>query len=158
MTVTRIHHAGLTVKDIEKHIEFFQQVLGAELIYVGESPDQEAGIPKEEFERNTKVRGAHLKYAFLKLGDTLFELICYIDPRGREQNINSHNDVGTPHYAFEVDDMDKAVRELEERGVKLHTEPFNVVRKIDRWGVKGFKFAYFTGPDGELYEVFQELK
>ncbi|GBC69862.1 2-epi-5-epi-valiolone epimerase [archaeon HR01] len=158
MAITRIHHAGLTVNNIDKHIEFFQKVLGAELIYVGESPNPEAGIPREEFEKNTKVKGARLKYAFLRLGDTLFELICYIEPRGRESNANNHNDVGTPHYAFEVDDMDKAVRELEERGIRLHTKPFNVQRQIDSWGVKGFRFAYFTGPDGELYEVFQELK
>ncbi|MEM4316355.1 MAG: hypothetical protein QXT66_08425 [Nitrososphaerota archaeon] len=50
-------------------------------------------------------------------------------PAGKEQNVNSHNDVGAPRYAFEVDDMDKAVRELEERDVKLHTKPFNVVRR-----------------------------
>jgi len=158
MTITRVHHAGLTVNNIEKHIDFFQRVLGAELIYVGESPNPEAGIPKEEFEKNTKVKGARLKYAFLRLGDTLFELICYIEPRGREFNTNSHNDVGTPHYAFEVDNMEKAVEELEKKGVKLHTRPFHVKREISRWGIKGFKFAYFTGPDGELYEVFQELK
>ncbi|MEM1949453.1 MAG: hypothetical protein QXO30_02440 [Candidatus Caldarchaeum sp.] len=38
--MTRIRHAGLTLKDIKKHIEFFQQVLGAELIHVGESRDR----------------------------------------------------------------------------------------------------------------------
>ena len=52
-----------------------------------------------------------------------------------------------PAIAFDVDDIDRAHAELEAKGVKF-------VSEIER-GSHGDAWAFFEGPDGYLYQLFQ---
>jgi len=144
----------LTVSDIDKTIKFYKDVFGARLLYLGDSDTQ--GIPLSRFQNVVGVKGARLKYAFLRIDDTLIELICYLSPKGvrlRQQ----HNNVGTPHIAFEVENVDAAYSELVKRGLRPLSPPAAVRAKGKTW-TKGWKFTYFRGPDGEYLEIFQELR
>ena len=149
----RVHHTGLTVSDIHRSIDFYEKVLGAKLIYFGNSETQ--GIPLNKFQSVVGIRAAKLKYAFLKLGDTFVELICYTSPRGTEEKRN-HNDIGTPHIAFRVKDVDDAYEGLSKKGVRFLSRPVVVKAKRKTW-TKGWKFTYFRGPDNEFLEIFQEM-
>ncbi len=153
MLMERIHHAGLTVSKIDRSIEFYTKVLGAEFLFQWRSEAQ--GVPGKEFQNVVGVKNARLKYAFLRFGDTLIELICYESPRGSLKKRN-HNDVGTPHIAFKVRDIYEAYAELSKRGVKFLNPPVEVIARKNEWS-KGWRFTYFKGPDGEFLEIFQEL-
>jgi catechol 2,3-dioxygenase-like lactoylglutathione lyase family enzyme len=153
MSVGRVHHAGLTVSNMDRSIRFYRNVFGAELLYVGDSDTQ--GVPLKMFQNVVGIKGARLKYAFLRIGDTLIELICYISPRGARHR-PKHNDVGTPHIAFRVEDVDQAYSALVKKGLKFLSPPVVVRAKRKIW-TKGWKFAYLKGPDGEYLELFQEL-
>jgi len=153
MRIERVHHTGITVDNIDRSIEFYRGVLDAELLYVGDSNTQ--GVPLKKFQNVVGVKGARLRYAFLRVGDTLIELICYLSPRGSKR-FPRHNNVGTPHIAFKVEDIDEAYSELAKRGAKPLSPPVVVRVKEGSW-VKGWKFTYFRGPDDEYLEIFQEL-
>ena len=74
--VTRLHHVGLTVSDLEVSIEFYCAVLGCILRERSESGGS-------DLEALTGVAGAHMLTADLELetGDIL-ELIQYLAPEG----------------------------------------------------------------------------
>jgi catechol 2,3-dioxygenase-like lactoylglutathione lyase family enzyme len=153
MTLQRVHHAGLTVANMERSIRFYVEVLGAELLYEGRSTTQ--GVPLKEFQNIVGIKKAKLKYAFLKFNDTLIELICYESPRGGRRKLR-HNDVGTPHIAFKVRDIKAAYEELSSKGVRFLNPPVEVLAKKNKWN-RGWRFTYFKGPDNEFLEIFQEL-
>jgi catechol 2,3-dioxygenase-like lactoylglutathione lyase family enzyme len=153
MDVERVHHTGLTVSDIDRSIAFYTKVLGGELMYEGRSETQ--GVPRKEFQNVVGVKNAKLKYAFLRFQDTLIELICYESPRGRVSRLR-HNDVGTPHIAFKVQDIYEAFESLSRKGVKFLNPPVEVVTSKKAWS-NGWRFTYFRGPDREFLEIFQEL-
>ena len=153
MQVQRIHHTGITVSNIDRTIRFYTRVLGAQLLYSGDSETQ--GVPPKEFQNVVGVKGAKLKFAFLRVGDTLIELICYRSPKGVKLHW-IHNDVGTPHIAFKVRNVDAACSFLLRQGLAPLNPPVVVMTKRRTW-TKGWKFAYFRGPDGEYLELFQEL-
>jgi catechol 2,3-dioxygenase-like lactoylglutathione lyase family enzyme len=143
----------LTVSDIDRSIKFYEDVFSAKLLYLGDSDTQ--GVPLSRFQNVVGVRGARLKYAFLKVGDTLIELICYSSPKGSRLR-PKHNNVGTPHIAFKVKNIDTVYSELKKKGLRPLSPPVAVQAKRRTW-TNGWKFAYFRGPDGEYLEVFQEL-
>lgn len=141
------------MSNINRTIEFYTRVLGAQLLYSGDSDTQ--GVPLKEFQNVVGVKGAKLKFAFLRLGDTLIELICYRRPKGAKPH-RRHNDIGTPHIAFKVKNVDAAYSSLLRQGLAPLSPPVAVVAKRRTW-TEGWKFTYFRGPDGEYLELFQEL-
>ncbi len=149
-----MHHAGLTVSNIDRSIAFYTKELGGELVYAGDSERQ--GVPLRDFQKIVAVPSARLRYAFVKFGDTLLELICYVSPKGRRSPL-AHNDVGTPHLAFRVRDIQRAYHRLSEKGVEFLNPPVEVRAKNKSWR-SGWRFTYFRGPDNEFLEIFQELK
>jgi len=149
----RVHHAGLTVDSLDRSIRFYAGTLGAKLLYRRRSETQ--GVPLTEFQSVVGVRRAKLEFAFLGFGETLIELICYESPRGVKL-APRHNDVGTPHIAFQVSDADGTYSKLSRKGVTFLHPPVTVSARPNTWK-KGWKFTYSRGPDGELLEIFQEL-
>ncbi len=55
---------------------------------------------------------------------------------------------GLRHLAFEVDDVENAVRKLSAKGI--YTEPI----RIDEF--TGKQFTFFTDPDGLPLEIYQQ--
>jgi lactoylglutathione lyase len=111
----RFHHVGIEVRDLERSIRFYRDVLGLRL------------------RRRLTVLGEEI--AFLTSGNACLELVqSSEDPGGSRV-----------HFAFGVDDLQKAVPRLEERGAILAEGPYELV--------SGWKTAFFHGPDGELFEV-----
>ena len=93
-------HTGFVVRDIEKSIGFYRDVLGLELTGRGENDGLEKHSRLLGFER------VHLKSAGFDLGNGhTLELLEYAHPRGREE-VNDRNDLGAAHLAFFVTDID----------------------------------------------------
>lgn len=154
MRVERIHHTGITVSNINRTIKFYRSVFGAELLYAGDSATQ--GVPLKEFQNVVGIKGARLKFAFLRVGDTFIELISYVSPKGAHFHLK-HNDIGAPHIAFKVKNVDAACSSLLKQGLRPLHPPVVVMAKRRTW-TRGWKFTYFKGPDGEYIELFQELR
>ena len=144
-SIDGVHHIAINVSEINKSINFYQEVLGLELIF----PPQEAS--GEELEKAVKVPNVKLKFAMLQTGDNVVELLQYVNPVGKPYD-RRNCDTGNTHLAFRVSDIDKAYAELEKKGVKFNGPPI----RIDSGPLKGCAWAYFTDPDGVTLEIFQE--
>jgi glyoxylase I family protein len=127
MNILPAHHVAVICSDYERSKAFYTQTLGLEVIR----------------EVNRKERRSYK--LDLRLPDgTQVELFSFPDPPRRPSYPEA---CGLRHLAFEVADIDVAVRELEGRGVVV--EPVRVDEHT------GKRFTFFADPDGlplELYE------
>jgi catechol 2,3-dioxygenase-like lactoylglutathione lyase family enzyme len=143
MNISGLQHVGIPVSDMDRSLKFYQEVLGLELLFAteGSGPEvsQAVGVPE-----------AHLKFAFLRAGDAIFELLQYVSPTGKPYD-RMNCDVGATHVAFEVPDIEAAYQELTEKGIKFNSAPVH----LDEGPLAGCAFAYFPDPDGIQLEIFQ---
>ncbi len=127
MKLNRIHHVAIICSDYERSKEFYTRVLGFEII--NETYRQE----RESYKLDLKMKN----------GDQI-ELFSFPDRPPRPSYPEA---LGLRHLAFEVDDIDQAVAELQAMGVHvedIRTDP-----------VTGKRFTFFEDPDKlplELYE------
>ncbi len=101
MKPTHIEHIGIAVNSIEEARKYYEDVLGLECYAIEEVADQK------------------VKTAFFKVGQTKIELLeatsedspvaKYIEKRGQ----------GIHHIAYAVEDTDKALKNAEEKGIRL---------------------------------------
>ena len=79
------------------------------------------------------------------------ELLQYLSPASPSEHPMPPNTLGAMHLAFDVDDIQAKVKELEAKGVKFLTPP-NVVTEGD---LKGWNWVYFKDPDGITLELIE---
>lgn len=126
MKFNRIHHVAVICSDYQKSKEFYVEKLGFE-------------IENEVFREERNSYKLDLKVA----GVYQIELFSFPNPPER---VNSPEARGLRHLAFEVDDVEKAAAELNEKGIE--TEPV----RIDE--ITGKKFTFFKDPDNLPLEVY----
>ncbi len=127
MLLKKIHHVAIICSDYEKSKDFYVRVLG--LTPVREIYRKERDSYKLDLEVN---------------GDYQIELFSFPNPPLRPSYPEA---AGLRHLAFEVDDIEEAVRHFTIKEIDI--EPI----RIDP--VTGKKFTFFADPDGlpiELYE------
>lgn len=123
-----VHHIAIICSDYQKSKHFYTKILGLEII-------QEV------------YRHARQSYKLdLALNSTyIIELFSFPNP---PQRISRPESCGLRHLAFEVSNLEKAIKRLEVYNIK--TEPI----RIDEFTQK--RFTFFEDPDKlpiELYEV-----
>ena len=101
MKVTHIEHLGIAVNSLADTVPFFEQILGVACYGVEEVKDQ-------------KVRTA-----FFQVGQTKIELLESTDPEGPIGRFIEKKGEGIHHIAFEVEDVDGALREAGSHGIQL---------------------------------------
>lgn len=103
---------GITVRDLDTSLAFYQQVLGCKLM------SQREGFGNE-IEHLTGVFGARTRTAVLHLGEETIELTDYLAPEGKPvpQTARS-NDQWFQHVAIVVSDMDKAYGVIRKHNVQ----------------------------------------
>jgi methylmalonyl-CoA/ethylmalonyl-CoA epimerase len=97
--VERVNHLGVIVGDLDGAVRSFTEHLGLTLDHVERYGDE-------------------LDIAFLPCGETLVELIKPRTDQGTNADYLRQYGPGIQHVAFEVDDLDAALEELNERGVE----------------------------------------
>lgn len=138
-----LHHVGIPVRDIERSLRWYREVLGLE-------PEFEARAEGPDVDQNVQLENARLRFAFIPLGDsTILELLEYESPVGEDFALRNC-DVGAVHVCFEVDDIDAVYSELTARGVEFSIEPQRQSGPID-----GQRCCYFRDPDGVQLELWQ---
>jgi methylmalonyl-CoA/ethylmalonyl-CoA epimerase len=97
--IKRVDHLGIIVGDLDGAVKSFTEHLGLELDH-------------------TERYGDELDIAFLPCGETLVELIEPLKEEGSNTDYLREHGPGIQHVAFEVDDLEAALSELAERGVR----------------------------------------
>ena len=115
--VTRIDHVGSAVKDLEAAKKFYTEILGL----------KDSG---EETVDEQKV-----KVTFYPLGDSELELLESTHPEGRIAKYIDRCGEGIQHIALRVDNIEAALADLKEKGVRLIDEK-------PRYGAGGASIAF----------------
>ena len=126
MDFNKIHHVAIICSDYEISKEFYVEKLGFEII---------REIYREE-RQSYKLD--------LKIGESQIELFSFPNAPKRPSYPEA---CGLRHLAFEVDDIEEAVKELKGKNIQVEEV------RIDEY--TGKKFTIFNDPDGlplELYE------
>jgi catechol 2,3-dioxygenase-like lactoylglutathione lyase family enzyme len=146
--VEAIVSVGMTVRDMDRSVEFYSKVLSFEKV-----SDIELAGP--ESERLTGVFGLRMRIVRMKLGEENLELTEYLAPRGRPIPPDTRsNDRWFQHVAIIVRDMDEAYKHLRKHKVEHASSG---PQRLPDWNKKagGIKAFYFKDPDGHHLEVLQ---
>jgi methylmalonyl-CoA/ethylmalonyl-CoA epimerase len=115
--VSRIHHVGIAVADLEESIRLYQTALGAELVHRA---------------RNEKEG---LEAAFLTVGDGELELMAALREDSPVGKFVAKRGPGLHHVAYAVADIEKALADARAAGLELiDAEP--------RMGMHGSRIAF----------------
>jgi methylmalonyl-CoA/ethylmalonyl-CoA epimerase len=117
MKVKRIDHIGIAVKGIEQAGKFYTDILGLEIDDIEHVSDQRVNV------------------AFVPVADSEVELLESTDPDGPVAKYLDSRGEGVQHIAFRVEDIEEALRELKEKGVRL-------IDQAPRKGAGGAKIAF----------------
>ena len=113
----------LTVNNLEGSLKFYQEIIGLQV--------------------NRRFNaGPDLEIVFLGDGETKLELLC--DKKSREVNIGQDISLG-----FEVESVDKTLAKLKEKGIKIHSGPFQPNPNI--------KFFYLLDPNGLKVQLVENI-
>lgn len=115
--VLKVDHIGIAVKDLEQSLKFYLNNLG--LTNAGSEVVEEQKV----------------KVAFLPCGDSELELLESTAPDGPIAKYIEKNGEGIQHIALRVDNIEAALAELKEKGVRLIDEK-------PRYGAGGAKIAF----------------
>ena len=125
--LNKVHHIAIICSDYQRSLDFYTHVLGLRVL--AEHYREERQSYKTD----------------LALGDDyIIELFSFPSPPSR---LTRPEAVGLRHLAFEVDNIDESVHELDALGINHETV------RTDEYTSK--RFLFFQDPDGlpiELYE------
>lgn len=150
-------HLGVTVPDLQQAVSFFVDVMGCEAFYKLGPFKADDDWMAVHLGVNARAEIPQMQLVRCGYGTNL-ELMQYKSP---DQNtvIAKNSDVGGFHFAFYVDDMDKAVAYLKSRGVKFLGEPTTMTSGPstgETWGYFlspwGMNLELVSYPKGKAYE------
>jgi len=117
MKILKIDHLGIAVHSINEAKKIFQDVLGLQFLGTETIAEQKVTT------------------AFFPVGDSEVELLESTDPEGPIAKYLEKRGEGIQHIAFRVENLEEALAELKERGIKLIDEK-------PRKGAGGAKIAF----------------
>ena len=148
--VGRVNHIGLSVRDLDRSIAFYRDVLGLELISSHEIfvSEREVLRRRDLLEAVVGMTGVAGWVAQLRADDTILELWCYSAPRGRDLEPNHvPADIGIAHLGLQVRDVEAAWQRVTAAGFVSTTRPVDL---------EIHKTFYMRGPDGEILEILED--
>lgn len=132
MEILKIDHLGIAVNSIGEGKNFWSDVLGL------------------AFEGDETVESQKVTTAFFPVGESEVELLESTSPDGPVAKFIEKKGAGFQHVAFRVADIDAALAELKEKGIKL-------IDQEPRIGAGGAKIAFLhpKATGGVLVELCQ---
>ncbi|MFO8049532.1 MAG: methylmalonyl-CoA epimerase [Desulfosudaceae bacterium] len=130
MKILKIDHLGIAVNSIDEGKNFWTDVLGL------------------EFEGTETVATQKVTTAFLPVGESEVELLESTAPDGPIAKYIEKKGQGIQHVAFQVENLDEALAELKEKGVRL-------IDETPRDGAGGARIAFLhpKATSGVLVEL-----
>jgi catechol 2,3-dioxygenase-like lactoylglutathione lyase family enzyme len=161
MTIVGVHHVSFTVSDLERTVDFYQNVLGMQLCgrkhrraadlgtaLLGTAPVGALAARGPEDESSSEE--AEIVIADMELGGTRVEFIQYVDPASRPYP-GDPSVAGSAHLAIQTDDIEEEFRRLQAAGVRFHT----AVRAVQDPGNPLWRWCYFRDPDEICVELVE---
>lgn len=147
--IRNVNHVSITVKDLDKVVAFFRDILGLtnvgpEYSYRGKTADMLTGLAE-----------AHFKVVEIETEGFALEFVQYLSPPGSELKADI-NDMGSPHIGFEVDNIEEMYSTLCQKGVEFKSAPVTLMDEKNP--SEGWKVAYFWGPEHMILELVERLK
>ena len=132
MEILKIDHLGIAVNSIDEGKNFWSEVLGL------------------TFEGAETVAEQKVTTAFFPVGESEVELLESTAPDGPIAKYIEKKGTGIQHIAFRVADIDAALAELKEKGIRL-------IDETPRKGAGGAKIAFLhpKATGGVLVELCQ---
>jgi catechol 2,3-dioxygenase-like lactoylglutathione lyase family enzyme len=148
--VRGVWHFSFTVADLDRSVDFYERVLGLELVHRQEqSNDYTAAL--------VGFPGASLRIAQLRVpgqprGSSShdLELVEYVEPRGAPHG-GGRNRPGASHLAFTVGDALAEHERLLAEGVAFVSTPQEITSGVNEGGYT----CYFLDPDDITLELVQ---
>ncbi|HZW03732.1 MAG TPA: VOC family protein [Anaerolineaceae bacterium] len=145
MTVHRIDHVGIIVKDLAAAKAFFLD-LGLEMMGEGEVEGEWAG--RIIGLQNVKSEVIMLRTPGGEMKIEVSQFHSPIDENGIQPSFA--NTLGIRHITFVVDDVEAIVAKLTKNGAELVGEIQNYENE--------YKVCYIRGPEGIILELAEELE
>ncbi|RYH28329.1 VOC family protein [archaeon] len=123
----RIHHVAIICSNYERSKDFYVNILGLEIV------KEIYRTERQSYKLDLSVGGVYQ-----------IELFSFQNPPARTSRPEA---AGLRHLAFEVDDLDKVVAELNNKGV--------VTENIRVDGYTGKRFTFFADPDDLPLEIYE---
>lgn len=145
--VTGIHHTSFVVSEMDLSLKFYRDLLGMTVAV-------DAIMSGEMLDKEVALTGARLRIVELAPGNgpPYLELLQYYSPPGKPFPAGARCcDVGMPHVALIVPDIQDAYNKLNKQGVKFTAPP----QFVDAGAFKGCRTAYCYDPDGIVVELWQ---
>lgn len=129
----KINHIGIAVRNLEASLPFYRDILGM------------------NFEGTEEVAEQKVRVAFLQVGESRIELLEPTAPDSPVARFLEKNGEGIHHLAYEVEDIDVALADLKQKGVRL-------IDELPRLGAHGAKIAFVhpRASGGVLTELCQQ--
>jgi lactoylglutathione lyase len=143
--MTALAHTGFTVRDLDRSLSFYRDVLGMEVVF--EQEKQGGYLAAIVGYPDAHVRMAHLVFPG---GGHRIELFQYLDPLPRGDAAEPRN-VGITHVCLSVEDIDAVFGRVVEAGAAPVSDPV----LVDTGANAGGRGVYVRDPDGIVVELFQ---
>ncbi len=132
MKILKIDHIGIAVNSIDNGADFWSGILGL------------------DFAGKETVNEQKVTTAFFPVGESEVELLESTSPDGPVARYIEKKGEGIQHIAFRVENIEDALSELKEKGVKL-------IDETPRIGAGGAKIAFLhpKATQGVLVELCQ---
>ena len=132
MKILNIDHIGIASKHLDKALKFYVEALGLEATGFEQIDDQS------------------VKVGFLPMSEGELEILESTTPDGPVAKFIESRGEGIQHIALRVDNIEKALSELKEKGVRL-------IDERPRYGAGGAKIAFIHPKEtgGVLLELCQ---
>ena len=127
MKLNKVHHVAVLCADYQRSLQFYTQVLGLEIL------DEHYRAERQSYKTDLALNG-----------EFVIELFSFPNPPKR---LSQPEATGLRHLAFEVDDIDVSLTELDKMGVP-HEAP-----RVDPF--TGKRFVFFADPDDLPIEFYE---
>lgn len=128
LQLNKVHHIALICSDYQKSLEFYTRVVGCQVIAEHWREEQQSYLTKLSLN-----------------GEYVIELFSYPSPPQRPSYPEA---AGLRHLAFEVDDIEEQVAELDRLGVAHEAIRTDMTT--------GKHFVFFNDPDDQPLELYEK--
>jgi len=144
--ITQLRHVGVVVKDLEKSLHFYKDLLGFKV-----RKEMEEECPYID----TVLGLKNVRLKTVKLmpppGGGGVELLYYHSPDSPQRSPCAIHERAITHFALTIEGLDQEYERLLKQGVKFISPP-----QIASDG--GAKVAFCQDPDGNYIELTEELR